>query len=89
MSIKVTINTNEHLPDGTPLVRSHTINGSVTLDGAPYPDVYIEIIEPDINDIGTGNADGRGNFSIQVHDDTLHHVWIDGQDVQLVKVLTR
>jgi hypothetical protein len=89
MSLRAIINTNEHLPDGTPLVRSHTITGTILKDGEPYPNVFIQIIEPDIDDVGEGYSDDMGRFVIQVGEDTFHHVWVDRQDIQGVKVLTK
>jgi hypothetical protein len=89
MSLTCRINANGYLPDGTPIVRSHTVTGTLFRDGEPYPNAYIEIIEPDIDDIGTGYSDARGNFDIKVGEDTMHHVWVDSQDIQLVKIITQ
>jgi hypothetical protein len=91
MSLSALINASYYLPDGTPVVDSHTITGVIFKEGEPYPKAYIEIIEPDLHppDVGTGYADEQGRFSIKVGEDTFHHVWVDQQDIQLVKVLTR
>lgn len=90
MNSSVTINTNEYLPDGTPLVRSLTITGTAyDSAGDPLGGAIMEIIEPDIHDIGRGTSNPDGTFSITVGDDTMHHVWVNGEDVQLVKVLTK
>ncbi|PZF71978.1 carboxypeptidase-like regulatory domain-containing protein [Taibaiella soli] len=90
MDYKVTIETGEYLPDGTPLVRSLLINGRVTTPtGDPVGNAAIRIIEPDINDIGEGRSNPDGTFSIRVGDDTTHQVWVNGVMSQLVKVLTK
>ena len=89
MNYNVKINTNEYLPDGTPLVRSLTITGTITdNNGLPVGGANIEIIEPHINDIGIGTSEPNGTFVVVVGDDTMHHVWVNGEDVQLLKVLT-
>jgi hypothetical protein len=88
MSYTVKINTNNYTPEGIPIVNSHTISGNVTSNGTPVADAAIKIVEPDINDEGEGTTDAGGNFVVQIHEDTMHHVFVNGIDSQLVKVDT-
>ncbi|MFM2387943.1 MAG: hypothetical protein RL660_2700 [Bacteroidota bacterium] len=89
MGYTVTIHTTEHTPEGIPIVRSHTITGKVTEGGSPVAGAEIVIIEPDVNDEGSGQTDANGEFRVQIHEDTMHHVYVNGIDSQLVKVITR
>jgi len=86
----VIIETEESLPDGTPLVRELIIRGSVTdIKGMPVPNASVRIIEPDINDIGEGMTDGTGKFVVVVQEDTMHHVYINQVHSTTVKVLAK
>lgn len=90
MNYKVQIDTKEALPDGTPLVRSFAISGRVTdMNNHPVPNADIKIIEPYINDIGVGKSNADGTFMINVGDDTMHQIWINGVQAHAVKVLTK
>jgi hypothetical protein len=78
----------EEYEDGIPVVRSHTINGNVQEGGRNVVGAEIRIIEPEVNDQGNGRTDNNGNFSVRIHEDTMHHVFVNGIDCQLVKVIT-
>ncbi|XZF12914.1 carboxypeptidase-like regulatory domain-containing protein [Chitinophagaceae bacterium MMS25-I14] len=87
MNYKVIIETDEFMPDGTPLLRTYAIRGRVTdANNHPVANAPVRIVEPDINDIGEGMTGEDGSFVVIIHDDTLHHIYVNGMDVQLVKV---
>jgi hypothetical protein len=88
MSYTVKIDTNNYTPEGIPIVTSHTISGSVTSAGTPVGDAAIKIVEPDVNDEGEGTTDAAGRFIVHINEDTMHHVFVNGVDSQLVKVDT-
>jgi hypothetical protein len=87
MAYVVRIDTDEY--DGNiPVVRSHTIAGNVTEGGRNVVGADIRIIEPEVGDEGSGRTDNNGNFTVRIHEDTMHHVYVNGIDSQLVKVIT-
>jgi hypothetical protein len=87
MAYVVKIFTDEY-DGGIPVARSHTIEGNVQEGGRNVPDAEIRIIEPEVRDEGSGRTDRDGNFSVRIHEDTMHHMFVNGIDSQLVKVIT-
>jgi hypothetical protein len=87
MAYVVKIFTDEY-EDGIPVVRSHTITGNVQEGGRNVVDAEIRIIEPQVRDEGSGRTDRDGNFGVRIHEDTMHHVFVNGIECQLVKVIT-
>jgi hypothetical protein len=57
--------------------------------GEPAANVEVCIVEEATGDKACGTTDDAGRFTITVADDTMHHIFVNGELSGKVKVITR